>query len=116
MSVGETLQALKREKVLLENIIRLSERHLRLIKRHQVDGFEAYWPLLGASMAELAEAESAVDFSLTELEKEHVLSWEEQQEIERWTSAIAELAQRLAAIDEETSGYIEIEQFAVSVG
>jgi hypothetical protein len=111
MRYNETVVALKREKDLLEQILLLSENQLRLIQHHDLESFEAFWPLLGEPMAELAEAESAVDFSMAELEKDHVLTQDERRELGLWSAAIADLAHRIANIDEMTAWYVDAERY-----
>jgi hypothetical protein len=112
MSYDHAVQALRREKELLEKIFCLSEYQLRLIQGHDVEGFEAFLPLLGEPMAELADAEYDVEATLTDLEN-NGLTLQEQTEIERWSDAIAELANRIADIDERTAAAVDAESFDI---
>jgi hypothetical protein len=110
MNYDNAVQALRREKELLDKIFCLSEYQFRLIQSRDVDGFEAFCPLLGEPMAELAEAEEAVDASMAELD-DSVLTPYEQRELAVWSQAIADLAHRIADIDEETAACFEAEKF-----
>lgn len=99
MRYEQVVLALKRERDLLQKIISISEHHLKLMEGGDTDVFENFWPVLARPMEELAEIEKEVDIGLAKLEEQHVLSPEARQEIEFWSTAISELATRLACID-----------------
>ena len=99
MRYEHVVLALKRERELLEQIISISEHHLKLMEDGDTDVFENFWPVLAKHMEELAAIEKEVDTGLAELEETHVLSSEARQEIEFWSTAISELATQLACID-----------------
>ena len=100
MRYEQVVLALKRERELLEKIIAISEHHLKLMEGGDTEVFENFWPVLARPMEELAQIEKEVDSGLGELEEQHVVSPEARQEIEFWSTAVSELATRLACIDD----------------
>jgi hypothetical protein len=107
MNLTKTLDALERERQLLEDFICLSEEQLLLLADEDLDGFDALLKHRAELMSELRTIESSLSAWIRNIQADPLMTPATLEEMSRLNSEIVRMANHVIEIDEQAHTRLE---------